>query len=198
MSAERQAQDRERLVRVGDPGLYASHADTAARQAVRAMVARQLIPAEQLRKAHAAGFDIDHVYYHGTKSPWDTGVPDTTRRNWIEMEWGDGLYLSESPGMALRYARNEMNTAESVADTATLMAFVLRNDAKVFQFGQDGFTRRQRNRLAYPSETTETLKADGYDGAWNPNRTQLVIWNSQKLRHVGASFTDLHSADVFA
>lgn len=198
MSVERQAQDRERLRRVNDPGLYAAYPESAQRQAVRATVARELIPAEQLRKARAAGFDSDHVYYHGTKSPWTSGVPDSTRRNWVEMEWGDGLYLSDSPGMALRYARDDMNEPERLSETATLMAFVLRNDAQIFQFGQDYFERGRRNRLADPTGVTAVLKSQGYDGAWNPTRTQLVIWNSEKLRHVGANFADLQSADVFA
>lgn len=198
--AEHGARDRERFTKLMDPAIYSKYPNSKERQEARQKRARELIPLARLAAAKNAGFRVAEIYYHVTQKPWASGVPSRDTPNWDRTEWGDGLYMTSSVGMALRYGLDNFDGGKPVPDGSVIMPFVLRKDAKIFHFGDDGFARDNRHRLADPAGVTAKLQRKGLDGAFNPNKTQLVVWNTDKVRHIDADFDpgDRTSRDIFA
>ena len=198
--------DRDRLLKFADVSFYNRFPDPAKRKIMRERLAKEeTIDKAHLIRAEKAGFDIDHIYYHGTMGAWATGIPDLSRQNY-HRDWGHGVYMSPYVTMAINFARDGWGKDGIVPPDARLMALVVRNDAKILDLSHPYtkspimLAKGKRGELREPDDVTRRLKAMGYDGIKNPKGTQLVVWNGDKLRHVEAEFDPRRraSTDIFA
>lgn len=180
----------------------------------------------QLDAAKSAGFDTDRILFHGSEKPWaSSGVPDTGNQNYYR-DWGDGLYMSPHATTAWSYASKF--TLQKAPKDAVLMAMVLRKDAKVldlskvdqrlaaarlFNLGDNAIAPKGNTGPggtsvspveayihAHPAAATAALKKAGYDGLIAAEGQEYVIWNMDKIRHIGAGFDQRKKAspDIFS
>lgn len=135
-------------------------------------------PEARMARAKAMGFDTSRVLYHGTRADFSAFVP--SRRGML----GPGVYLTDSPSYAARYAQG---------DGARVMPVLAKTDLAQPADIDAAWTKvrssPEADKMSGPvfQETIDNeLRQRGFGG--KDRATQIVVWDPSNIRSIHAAF----------
>ena len=145
----------------------------------------------RMQRARDMGFDTDTVYYHGTKSSFDSFSKDTFNTNEDRGDYlGEAFYFSPSPKMASDYATWNEDEGANV-----IPVYLKMENPLIINGFNDYLEKLDEKGVSYSelrgmsnAEKASKIKSLGYDGLVDKQYGQVAVFEPEQIRSTNAAF----------